>query len=55
MRLGKPLHAPAFLVDQDGCVGPPHDVPEGSREMAQLIRRIDITPEQNEAPGLSLR
>ncbi len=55
MRLAEALHAPALLVDQDGCVGPPHDIPEGSREMAQLIRRIDVAPEQDEAPGLGLR
>ena len=54
MGLGEALHPSAFLVDQDRCVGPPHDLAEGSCEVAQLIRRVDIAPKQDETPGLGL-
>ena len=51
MRRLQPLHAPAFLVDQDRSIAPDR-VTQRRHERAHLIGIGDIALEENEAPRL---
>ena len=52
MFAAQPLHAPAFLVDQDRRVGAPDRGAQRRGQTANLVRRTAVAGEQNEAPRL---
>src|SRR5262245_5554901 len=54
MLTAQPLHAPAFLVDQDRRIVAAHTVTQAPRQLTQLIRRAAIAREQDETPRLRL-
>jgi hypothetical protein len=54
MLTTQPLHATAFLIDQDRCVVTAHARAQTLRQTAQLIRRAAVATEQYEAPRLRL-
>jgi hypothetical protein len=48
-----PLHAPPFLVDQDGGVAA-RPLPQLGREAAELRGVVDVAGEEDEAPGIGV-
>ena len=45
VRRPQPLHPAALLVDQDGCVGDPHEAPQFGNQPSDLPGVVDIAPE----------
>jgi hypothetical protein len=50
-RRRQPLHAAAFLVDQDRRLGPADDLAEIADKLLDLLSRVAIAFEEDEAPG----
>ena len=51
VRRAEPLDPSAFLVDQHGRVLAAHALAQGVDQGPGLVRRFDVAPEQDEAPG----
>ena len=51
MRRTQPRHAAAFLVDQDRRILAPDAAAQRSDQLAHLLGRTAVAPEQNEAGG----
>ncbi|MNT63338.1 hypothetical protein D3C72_2011460 [compost metagenome] len=54
MRRAEALHPAAFLVDQHWGVGAAHAVAQVSDQGLDLIGRVHVAAEQDEAPGSRL-
>jgi hypothetical protein len=48
----EPLHAATFLVNEDGCIAPPDGGPEFIRQPLQLLRRLAVAAEEDQAKGI---
>jgi len=49
MRRPQPSHAAALLVDQHRCIVSPDAITQRGNQLAELVGRSAIAPEQNEA------